>query len=338
MPTPTNLLALLKVFPATRALVVGDAVLDDYWHGRAARLSREAPIPVLEWEGQQSIPGGACNPAANIAAVGGRVIQAGIIGVDAEGERLRELLSARGIIPDGLITDATRQTTTKTRIMAHMGLRFPQQVARIDRVSRHPLSETSEHALIAVMESHAERVQAIILSDYLSGAVTAKVAAAARQIGAARGLFLAADAQGDLAKFAGFDMVKCNADELQRYSRQAVTSNEEFAAVGRQLAMDYAVKGVVLVTRGAEGISLCPARGEAFHLPAPQVTDVYDTVGAGDTVLAVVSMARLAGGSYAQSAALANLAAGIVIRKVGNYTPSLDELREAVAMREEGQG
>jgi len=77
MPTPTNLLALLKVFPATRALVVGDAVLDDYWHGRAARLSREAPIPVLEWEGQQSIPGGACNPAANIAAVGGRVIQEG---------------------------------------------------------------------------------------------------------------------------------------------------------------------------------------------------------------------------------------------------------------------
>ena len=145
-----------------------------------------------------------------------------------------------------------------------------------------------------------------------------------------RHILLTADAQGDLEKYAGFDLVKCNADEAARYAGRTLKTDDDFALVGRIMVTRLNLWGGMLITRGPDGITLIQVANEAIHIRSPHIEDVYDTVGAGDTVLAVVTLALAAGAAYPSAAALANLAAGIVVRKVGNYAPSLDELRAAL--------
>ncbi len=327
------LLSLINKLSGYRILVVGDVILDEYLTGRTDRLSREAPIPVLEFERREFIPGGAANPAANIAALGSTAVQVGVIGDDPNAAALREMLQARRIDPAGLVIDPGRPTTTKTRIMAQMGLRFPQQVARIDHIDRRPISGTTEQAVIACLGTLAQNVSAVMVSDYLNGLLTASVVQAIRALGREHSLLLTVDAQGDLHKYTGFDLVKCNADEALRYRPLRSPhpwADDDFASAGRLMIRKLKLRGGMLITRGPDGVTLVQADGQVAHLRAPHIEDVYDTVGAGDTVLAVMTLALAAGASYVDAAALANLAAGIVVRKVGNYAPSPDELRAAV--------
>jgi D-glycero-beta-D-manno-heptose-7-phosphate kinase len=316
-------------------LVVGDLFLDEYLIGRAERLSREAPIPVLEFERRDLIPGGAANPAMNVVSLGSQAIQVGVVGDDPAAVTLGEMLRSRGINPDGLITDPGRPTTTKTRIMAHMGLRFPQQVARIDRIDRRPINGGTEQAILGCLHSLVERAETIMVSDYLTGLLTQPVVNAIRDIGSHRNLLITADAQGDLGKYAGFDLVKCNADEAMRHVQRPLETDQDFADAGRQIAADLGIRRGMLITRGPDGVTAVERGGAAAHIPAPRIEDVYDTVGAGDTVLAVVTLALAAGASIPDAAALANLAAGIVVRRVGNYAPSPDELLAAIGANAE---
>ncbi|MBE2195819.1 MAG: ribokinase [Anaerolinea sp.] len=326
----TDLRSFLDRFSGITIMVVGDVVLDEYLVGTAARLSREAPVPVLEFVRRDLIPGGGCNPAANIASLGAKALQIGVVGADSNAETLRSLLQGRGIDPVGLVVDPERHTTTKTRVLAQTGLRFPQQVARIDRVDRHPLTGAGEAAVLDRIRALAPHVQAVAVSDYLAGVVTGPIAQTVRDACDERGILATADAQGELEKFSGYDLVKCNADEVSRHLGRTLHTDGDFAAAGSELAKTLRLRGAMLITRGAEGISVCAQDGHGMHIVAPKVQDVFDTVGAGDTVLAVVTLALSVGASYAQAAALANCAAGIVIRRVGNYAPSLDELRAAV--------
>ncbi|MCC7450328.1 MAG: ribokinase [Anaerolineae bacterium] len=325
-----NLLPLIDRLSGHRLLVVGDVMLDEYLIGRTERLSREAPIPVLEFERRDLIPGGASNPAANIVSLGSAATQVGIVGNDDNGVLLHDLLKARGINPAGLVVDAGRPTTTKTRIMAQMGLRFPQQVARIDRIERHAINGSVEQAIISNLDVLTQDAQAILVSDYLNGMLTESVISAIRTISRDRHLLLTADAQGDLEKYSGFDLVKCNADEASRYAGRILKTDDDFALVGRIMVTRLNLWGGIMITRGPDGITLVQAAHDPIHTRSPHIEDVYDTVGAGDTVLAVVTLALVGGASFPSAAALANLAAGIVVRKVGNYAPSLDELRAAL--------
>jgi D-glycero-beta-D-manno-heptose-7-phosphate kinase len=316
-------------------VVVGDVILDEYLFGRTERLSREAPIPVLEHERTETIPGGAANLSANVSALGGKVTQIGVVGSDPNGVKLKQLLLARGIDPTGIVIDADRPTTTKTRILAAMGLRFPQQLARIDKIDRAPISEAVERAVCEQITKRAqEDTGAFVASDYLTGLLTPRVVGTIRDVCAARGILATADAQGNLSHYAGFDMVKCNADEAMRYVGRKLTTSDDYAHSGREMVAALKLRGGMLITRGSEGITIVQASGQksdaVVHVPAPHIEDVYDTVGAGDTVLAVMTLALLAGASYEQAAQLSNIAAGIVIRKVGNYTPTSDELRAAL--------
>ena len=324
------LLPLIPRLAGHDILVAGDVFLDEYLIGRTERLSREAPITVLEFERQEFIPGGAANPAANVAVLGSRAIQVGVVGPDANGETLRAMLQARRIDPSGLVTDPNRPTTTKTRILAQMGLRFPQQVARIDRIDRTPVNGGTKHAVIDCLHRVAAHVQAIMVSDYLTGLLTLPIVAAVREIGQARGLLITADAQGELDKYAGFDLVKCNADDAMQYVLRPLKTDADFADAGLTILERLKLRGGMLITRGPDGMTLIQQDRQVVHIPALRIEDVYDTVGAGDTVLAVVTLARVAGAPYSDAAALANLAAGIVVRKVGNYAPSPDDLRAAV--------
>jgi rfaE bifunctional protein kinase chain/domain len=330
--TPGSLLPLVDHLAGKRVLVVGDVILDEYLIGRAERLSREAPIPVLEFERRDLIPGGAANPAANIVRLGSTAIQVGVVGADGNGDLVRHLLSARGIDPAGLTSDPARPTTTKTRIMATMGLRFAQQVARLDRLDRQPISGQVEAAICDTIRTYGWTVDAILASDYLTGLMTPAVVQAIRE---SRAPLLIADAQGELTKYQGFDLVKCNAAEASKFTGRALTTDQDFIRAGYEigtvLSQGGQGAGTVVITRGPEGMTIVePGTSVPTHIAAPQVEDVYDTVGAGDTVVAVFALARAAKLSLEAAGQLANLAAGIVIRKVGNYAPTPDELRDAI--------
>ena len=322
----------LKVWIArlagNRVLVVGDVFLDEYLTGRAARLSREAPVPVLEFESRQHIPGGAGNPAANIVALGGAAAQIGVIGADAAAETLRGVLSTRGIDTSGLVTDPQRPTTVKMRLMAHMGLRFPQQLARLDTLSRQAISAAVEAQVLGAIESRLGTADALLFSDYQTGLLTPSLVAAVRE--RAAGKLLTADAQGQFDKYTGFAVVKCNADEARDYLRRDLRGDADFAAAARELCDRLRLTGGMVITRGGEGATVAAASGTVAHCAAPAVTDVFDTVGAGDTTIAVLTLAVAAGADLQAATVLANYASGLVVRRVGNYAPTPDELAWAL--------
>lgn len=322
--------ALIPKLAHQRILILGDVILDEYVTGKAERLSREAPIPVLELTSRAYIPGGAANPASNIVALGSRALQVGIVGEDDAAEHLRLALAHHGIDTSGLITSADKPTTLKTRILAQMGLRFPQQIARVDTVSRSPIKAAIEAQLIAVLEAEAPKSQAILVSDYNNGLLTASFVEKVRRLAQVKKIPLFVDAQSGLDKYRGFDLVKCNADDASTYLQRTLSSNADFAGAAQELSVRLQVKQGVVITRGAEGASLAESNGHISHCPSPKVRNVYDTVGAGDTTIAVLTLARVGGASLVDAVTLANYASGIVIQHVGNYAPSPDELLRAI--------
>ncbi|MEZ4669082.1 MAG: bifunctional ADP-heptose synthase [Anaerolineae bacterium] len=307
-------------------LVVGDVILDEYVTGKTTRLSREAPVPVLEFESRHWIPGGAANPSANIVALGSTVVQVGVVGVDAAADNMRQVLRERGIDSSGLITDRKRPTTVKTRIMAHMGLRFPQQVARLDTVSHQPIDDSTEAAIHAVLEATTTDVKAVLLSDYHAGLLTPTLVAAVRHLAADRAVLLTVDAQGELDKYTRFGVVKCNADDAREYLRRDLLSDADFEVAAAELRDKLGLTSGMVITRGARGATIAANGIAPVHCPAPAVTDVFDVVGAGDTTIAVLTLALAAGASLVEATSLANYASGLVVRRVGNYCPTPDEL------------
>ena len=324
----SHLRDLIPHFAGKRIIVLGDLILDEYLIGRATRMSREAPVPVLEFESRRHIPGGAANPTANIAALGATAVQIGVVGADDAADGLRAALRERGILADALVTDPSRPTTVKTRVMAHMGLRFPQQVARLDTLSRAPIPPEVAAAVRDHLERERPQADALLVSDYRNGLLTPNLVAAIRD-GAGDAL-LTADAQGEFDKYHGFGLVKCNAAEAAVYLDRTLSSDKDFADAARTLCTNLALTVGMVVTRGADGATLATADGAVHHCPAPSVTDVFDTVGAGDTAIAVTTLALVAGAALQHAVTLANAASGLVVRKVGNYAPSPDELMAAL--------
>lgn len=329
MTAHENLQALIPKLGGQRVVVLGDVILDEYLIGTATRMSREAPIPVLEFEERRLIPGGAANPAANIAALGSTAVLVGARGADAEGDTLQTVLRGRGIDAD-LVMDA-RATTVKTRVMAQMGLRFPQQVARLDRLTRESISPATEGVLIGRLTEWMLGANALLISDYHVGLLTPTLVDVARAEAKAARIPLTADAQGDLDKYAGFAVVKCNADEAQSYLRHDLYGDDDFGAAAIELRQKLQLTAGMVITRGAEGATVASADDTSIHCPSPAITDVYDTVGAGDTAIAVITLALAAGGTLVDAATLANYASGLVVRRVGNYAPTQAELAAAVA-------
>ena len=310
-------------------LVIGDVMLDEYITGRPARLSREAPVPVLELQSKRYIAGGAANPSANVVSLGSRAAQLGVVGNDDAGKRLAQILEDQGIDAGGLIACTDRPTTVKTRILAQMGLRFPQQVTRIDTVNRQPIDAASESSIVDRVKQRITEVDAVLLSHYHGGLLTATLVARIRELCRRAEVLLTADVQGNFAAFHGLDVIKCNADDAGRYLNRRLETNDDFAAAAAQLHEALGTKKTTIITRGGMGATLI-AEDCASHLPAPKVSDVFDTVGAGDTAIAVITLALAAGIAPAEAVALANYASGIVVRHLGNYAPSPAELLSSI--------
>lgn len=317
---------LLNRIGGSRVLVVGDLYLDRYVFGQPSRVSREAPIMVLTEERQEDRLGGGTAPALALARLGCEVAICGVTGDDPEGECVRGLLAEAGIDTSGVVVDPSRPTTVKTRVVAEGFFLFPQQVVRIDRQERSPVPAAIESALRSAVETTAG--DAILVSDYRSGVITVPLVAAVRARQDRDGVMTTVDSQGELAKFEGFGLVKCNQAEAEAVLGHPLGSYADRAADLTTLREQLGC-GTLVVTRGGDGASLAGEAGYA-EVPAVNRSEVFDVTGAGDTVVAVMTAALLAGGTPEQAARLAQAAAGVVVRKWSNAQASRDEIAAAL--------
>jgi D-glycero-beta-D-manno-heptose-7-phosphate kinase len=320
--------AVLDRFAALRVLVIGDLMLDEYLIGTPARVSREAPVLVLEQRRRFVLPGGGGNPAVNIAKLGASPRLLGVIGDDSVGRELRQSLSEVGIATTDLVIDGDAQTALKTRLLAETASSHGQQLMRVDRLSGPP-GQVAKQALMRAIESITPSVDAVLLSDYKAGVVGTRVIDAARNAARAHGKLLTVDSQGGLDRFRGFDLVKCNRPDAEVFLGRGLESESDYAESGSALAHDLEI-GCLMITLGGGGISVSSSESSS-HVPASNRTEVFDVTGAGDTVVAVTTLALAASASAADAAYLANLAAGQVVRRLGVATTTVGELKQLLA-------
>jgi D-beta-D-heptose 7-phosphate kinase/D-beta-D-heptose 1-phosphate adenosyltransferase len=311
---------LAAAFRDKRVLVIGDIMLDEYIWGEVRRISPEAPVPVVEMSRRTYVPGGASNTAANVAALGGQPYLLGVVGEDYHANCLREALTRSGIDHLDLCVDETRVTTTKTRIVAHS-----QQVVRLDCEQRTTLSAQLEDELLRAAEMRLSEVEACIISDYGKGLVSERVARQFIRLARQAGKPVVVDPKGtDYGKYRGATVVKPNAHEAETVAKQPISDETSLAEVGRRL-LEILGSSALLITRGAQGMSLFRGSKPAVHIPT-LARHVFDVTGAGDTVASVLALGLAANGNLEESMHLANRAASIVVGKVGTATVTLEEL------------
>lgn len=309
--------SLISRIAHLRLLVVGDLVLDEYLIGRVQRLSREAPVPVLEQTRARYVPGGAANPAVNIQSLGGRAVMAGVVGEDAAAAQLRALLTERGVDLTGVITDPARPTSQKTRIVAEGAYVFAHHLARVDRLSRAPVADAEARRLGERITAIMPEVDAVLVSDYRLGVVAPAIVDTVRQQARRHQVLTVVDTQGNLSPFAGFDLLRCNAHEAAAYLGRPLQSDDDFAEALHELVQSLHARAAI-ITRGEAGLSGLAAGEEVFHLPARNRTQVFDVTGAGDVLIAVATLALAAGLDLRAAAALGNRAAGVAVTRLGN--------------------
>jgi rfaE bifunctional protein kinase chain/domain len=329
LPPASSAATILDRFRSKRVLVIGDLVLDEYLIARATRLSREAPVPVLELLERSWRPGAAANPAANVAALGGKAVMVGVVGRDGAGQQLRAELERAAVDAAGLVETADRTTAVKTRILATHASAHPQQMARIDDLPRGPLSDEAERELTARIETLAPACAAVLVSNYRGGVVTPAILQAIVACARQHGIPTCVDTQGDLPTFRHFTLVKSNQPDAEAALGEPLRAEADFQRIGARLLQDLDARQVV-ITRGGDGLSVIGSDGRHTHLPPTNRTDVWDVTGAGDTVIAVLALGLAAGVDPIEAAGLANAAAGLVVRRIGVATVSPAELLAAL--------
>jgi D-glycero-beta-D-manno-heptose-7-phosphate kinase len=330
--TAERLCRSIERFRHASVLIVGDVMLDQFVVGRVNRISPEAPVPVVEFEHDEYRVGGASNVAHNVRELGGDVDLVGLTGTDGAGHRLRRLLGEHGIGTSGLVADPSRRTTTKLRIVTNRN----QQVARIDYETDLEATGASEEALASQVERLAQKASAIVVSDYLKGAVTRslmqRVVAAAR----ARSIPVLVDPKiPHIDYYAGATIVTPNHHEAEVATHLRIRRDEDAVEAARvfraRAGCDY-----VLITRGEHGMCLLDSQGAA-HFPAV-AREVSDVTGAGDTVIATLALGLAAGADLRDACTLANHAAGLVVARFGPAAVTPDELVAAVNEAVSGSG
>jgi rfaE bifunctional protein kinase chain/domain len=316
-------------FGGVSVLVVGDLVLDKYTVGRPVRISREAPIAVLEFAREYSVPGGGTSPACTVASLGGKSYLTGVVGVDDAARDLLVELAGYGVDTGGVVADPSRPTIAKRRIVAQVTSTMMQQVARVDHIDRRPVSGGVETALVESIEERLPRCDAVLLSNYRSGTLTSAVVEQTRALSSRLGKISTVDSQGDLALFHGFDIVKCNQPEAEEVLRRPLRTDADFEEGMAELLRELGAKAVI-VTRSAEGMSVATQDGGYAHIPVTNTSEVFDVTGAGDTVIALVTLGVAAGADLFDAARLANYGAGVVVRKWGNAVLKAEELLGAL--------
>lgn len=324
-PHPTRLRAILDGFAGRRAIVLGDMVADEYIVGRPVRLSREAPIPVLEWLDRYIVPGGATNLARNLRALGAEVAVAGVIGRDEPGQTLRRQLLEEGIGVEALVEEEGRPTSTLTRVIGGSAQVVSQQIARIDRKVRTEIGPAAKEQIATFLRQALPHANALLVSDYENGVINSELIATALPLAADCGLVTTVDAHGELWRFKGITIATPNQDEASNELGRRLRDGDDICRGCHEL-LDRMDARNVLITRGSEGMTLAERDGGCHHLPVSQLSEVRDATGAGDTVAATVTLALVAEATPLEAAHLGNIAAGIVVRRLGAATTDRAEL------------
>lgn len=321
----SDLAVFVKKFPGLPVLVVGDLMVDRYIRGAVSRLSPEAPVPVVDVQHEEFMPGGAGNVAANIAALGGRPILISLVGEDADGKRLLSTLRDRGVDVSGVVVEGSRPTILKTRVLAGH-----QQVVRFDREDRAPFSHGLVDRILASVRERLSQSKGVILSDYGKGMVSRRLLKSVLGWAHRQGKLVTVDPKIEhFLSYRGVDCITPNLKEATEGIRAFPPKNDaEVDELGRRILRRLRCHSV-LITRSERGMSLYREGKPPLHIPS-QAREVFDVTGAGDTVIATLSLALAAGVSLGDAARISNAAAGVVVAKLGTATVSPAELRKAL--------
>lgn len=328
---PDRLRELVAACKGKRVVVFGDLIADEYVYGRIARVSREAPVLILEYNATEILPGGAGNAANNVASLGGVVRLVSLVGRDEPGRRLFKVLS-RNVERAGLSRPGGFRTPVKTRILAGGIHSAKQQVVRIDRYTVEPIAEAHRRVAERAAMRAITKADAVLVSDYGSGLVQPKFVAAlaARLRARRRPVPILIDSRYALTRYRG--LTACTPNESEVEQVLGVTIDDQAAVLeraGRALLARTRMHAV-LITRGSRGMALFEPGKRTVHIPIYGSDQIADVTGAGDTVMATMTLALAAGATFEDAARLANYAGGIVVMKRGTATVSAGELRRAI--------
>jgi rfaE bifunctional protein kinase chain/domain len=330
-PDPERLLTLIDDFAGIRVAVFGDLIVDEFIYGRISRVSREAPVLILDYDSTEIVPGGAGNAATNVAALGGAPAAIGVVGGDETGQRLLDAFSGR-VDTRGIVQPLDYRTPTKTRILAGGVHSAKQQVVRIDRAARSALSERERRSVHGKLVWAASRCDALLVSDYGTGLVTPAAVTAARQrfVSPGKHAPVLVDSRYSLLRFRGMTTCTPNEAEVEQLFGIRIGENMRVLEKAGRALLDRTRASAVLITRGSRGMALFQPGQTTLHIPIHGSDQIADVTGAGDTVIATMTLALAAGGTFVEAAWLANYAGGLVVMKRGTATVSADELRSAV--------
>jgi len=318
---------ILAAAQKARLLVLGDVMLDQFIWGSVARISPEAPVPVVDFERESFMPGGAANVARNLVALGVQTELFGTVGRDHAADQLRHLLREQKISCTGLVAHATRATSLKTRIVAHK-----QQLVRIDRETRDGLDGELTKQLLRVFTAKLRNADAVVVGDYGKGVVTQPLLNEVKRLCRARGVWLSLDPKPvHHLNLSGLSLITPNRKEafeladLPDDTRNANPLADKNLMLVAERLLNELRPALLLITLGELGMLLCQRGQKPFHIPTV-AQEVFDVSGAGDTVIATFSLAIAAGASPLEAAILSNHAAGIVVGKVGTAITTPEEL------------
>jgi len=302
---------ILDGFTGKRIAVLGDLMLDRYYWGSVHRISPEAPVPVVEVESESVRFGGAANVANNIQALGGIPLLVGLVGNDHPGQMVREMMAERGMDASGIVMDADRPTTIKTRVIAS-----DQHVVRIDNESKAPCPEHLQSSIVDGVRYHIHALDAILIQDYNKGVITKPVIDEVLAVARKYDKIVAVDPKFDnFLEFKGVTVFKPNRRETEEVLGGRLRTDEEVEQAGRRLLELLGAENILL-TRGGDGMSLFQKDGGSLHLPTA-AGHVVDVSGAGDTVISTLTIALAAGAPMRDACLLANSAGGVVVGSVG---------------------
>lgn len=304
--------------------VLGDLMLDRYIWGTVTRISPEAPVAVVDVESEQERLGGAANVARNIHSLGGIPMLIGVVGDDNSGRSLIKMITEYGFPTEGIVTDPSRPTTIKTRIIAHN-----QHVVRVDRELRTDIGPVIQRKILAVVQEHIHKIDGIIIEDYNKGVVIFDVIRKTIELSRSNGKIITVDPKfNNFFEYKNVSIFKPNQKEVEEALGIHLKTEEKVVEAGHELRKRLNAGGILL-TRGEKGMSLFDSDGAVFHTPT-RARNVADVSGAGDTVIATLTLALTAGATMHEAATVANYAGGIVCGYVGIVPIDPGELRAAI--------
>lgn len=334
LPTPPpaprvdRLLDLVDRMAGCPVALLVDLVADRFITGVPKRISREAPVLILSYQGESLVPGGGANAVANVAALGGRPRPLGVVGDDATGRELVEHLRRLGVATEGIVLRPNYRTPTKIRILGGSLHGIKQQIVRYDIEETLTLTDEERRHFVTLLQSWRGAVPAAIVSDYGYGSAVPELLPALREALGPDCLLLC-DSRYRLGEFRGLDGATPNEEEAEQLAGRPIHDDPaRLRETGRQLRRELGAR-FLLITRGSRGMSLF-AEGGALHLPVHGTDQVADVTGAGDTVIGTFALALAAGATPAEAAVLANYAGGVVVMKMGTATLDREELQQAL--------